>query len=284
MSDGFSLIDIKGISEPLTKLIESVSKGIGALYEPTGKVRNAKAEAKASLILAKANAQVDAVSLRALERMNYREIRRQNNIDAIVIGAAEYLPNEVSVQEVDEDWIVNFFDLGQDIGNVEMQKIWSKLLAGEVARPGSFKPRTLQAVKSLTPEEANLFTRLCSFSFLMDDGSRVLPVFSTGFYEFVRVNGFTTDNETHLKDIGLLNNGFIWYGAQEDDPDKVFLDYFSDSYYIVPESSDKRLDVAYTKVFPFTGVGCELASIAGAQPDKEYIKVLCDELAIFPAV
>lgn len=34
---GFSLVDMKGISEPLTKLIDSVSKGIGLIYEPTKK-------------------------------------------------------------------------------------------------------------------------------------------------------------------------------------------------------------------------------------------------------
>ena len=47
-------IDIKPLAEPLKKLIDSVSKGIGRLYKPTGIVREAKAQAQANLILAHA--------------------------------------------------------------------------------------------------------------------------------------------------------------------------------------------------------------------------------------
>nr|WP_314642365.1 DUF2806 domain-containing protein [uncultured Pseudomonas sp.] len=276
MTEGFSLIDLKGVSEPLTKLIESVCKGIGALYEPTGKIRNAKAEAKAMLILAEAGAQVDSVTLRALERISHQEIRRQNNIDAIVKGAVEYLPSEVSPQEVDEDWVVNFFDLGQDIGNAEMQKIWSKLLAGEVAQPGSFKARTVQAVKSLSVEDANLFTLLCEFSFITDGDERIFPVFSHQFFNYVRANGLSTKGETHLQSIGLLNSGTIWYGASESE-DKIYLQYFTEEYYASPKPSKKTVDQVYMQGFPFTEIGKELANIAGAQPNRKYIDLLCGD-------
>ncbi|WP_392887801.1 DUF2806 domain-containing protein [Pseudomonas migulae] len=274
MTEGFSLIDLKGVSEPLTKLIESVSKGIGVLYEPTGKIRNAKAEAEAMLILAEAGEKVESVALRALGRISHQEVRRQNNIDAIVKGAVEYLPSEVSAQQIEEDWIVNFFDLGQDIGNAEMQRIWSKILAGEVAQPGSFKSRTVQAVKSLSLEDANLFTLLCEFSFVTDGDERIFPVFSHDFFNFVRANGLSTKAETHLQSIGLLNSGTIWYGATRSE-DKIYLQYFTEEYYASPKPSKKTVDKVFMQGFPFTEIGRELANIAGAQPRKEYIDLLC---------
>lgn len=81
MSDvGFSIVDLKGVSEPLTKLIDSVSRGIGAIYEPLYRLRIAKAEAKAMLILAAAEEDVSDIALRASLRVGFREIRRQNNI------------------------------------------------------------------------------------------------------------------------------------------------------------------------------------------------------------
>ncbi|CAI8825095.1 DUF2806 domain-containing protein [Pseudomonas sp. IT-P395] len=281
MADGLSLIDLKGVSEPLTKLIESVSKGIGALYEPTGKVRNAKAEAKAMLILAKAGEKVDSVTLRALERVSHQEIRRQNNIDAIVKGAVEYLPGEVSSEEVNEDWVVNFFNLGQDIGNAQMQKIWSRLLAGEVAQPGSFKSRTVQAVKSLSVDDANLFTLLCEFSFVTDGDERVFPVFSHEFFNYVRANGLSTKAETHLQSIGLLNSGVIWYGATRSE-DKIYLRYFSENYYTSPKPSKKTVNKVFMQAFPFTEIGRELANIAGGRPNKEYINLLRRDGCIYP--
>lgn len=274
MTEGFSLIDLKGVSEPLTKLIESVSKGIGVLYEPTGKIRNAKAEAEAMLIMAEAGEKVESVALRALGRISHQEVRRQNNIDAIVEGAVEYLPSEVSAQQIEEDWIVNFFDLGQDIGNAEMQRIWSKILAGEVAQPGSFKSRTVQAVKSLSVEDANLFTLLCEFSFVTDGDERIFPVFSHDFFNFVRANGLSTKAETHLQSIGLLNSGTIWYGATRSE-DKIYLQYFTEEYYASPKPSKKTVDKVFMQGFPFTEIGGELANIAGAQPRKEYIDLLC---------
>jgi hypothetical protein len=32
---------------------------------------------------------------------------------------------------------------------------------GEVARPGSFAPRTLSVVRDLTKDDANIFTKVC---------------------------------------------------------------------------------------------------------------------------
>ncbi|MEY9333164.1 hypothetical protein ABH911_003475 [Pseudomonas protegens] len=277
MSDGFSLIDLKGISKPITKLIDSVSKGIGAIYEPVSKVRNAKAEAKAMLILAEAQNAVGDVSSRALERVNYREIRRQNNIDSIVKGAVGVLPSQVSTEEVDEDWIVNFFDLAQDVGNAEMQKIWSKLLAGEVSKPGSYSPRTLNVVKSLTPKDAHMFTTLCGFSFLIKNGSyfdRVFPVFSYDTILFVRANGVSVAVETHLMNIGLLSSVNLWYGPNERGSKKVHLKYFSEEYYTVPDVEEEDDEFASLQAFSFTDVGEELFHISGAEPNAEFIKVL----------
>jgi len=281
MTEGFSLIDLKGASEPLTKLIDSVSKGIGALYEPAGKIRNAKAEAKAMLILAEAQEQVDTITIRALQRVNHREIRRQNNIDSIVKGAVEFLPDTVAKKEVDEDWMVNFFDLGQDIGNAEMQKIWSKLLAGEVAKPGRFKSRTVQAVKSLSVEDANLFTNLCEFSFLIDSEDWIFPIFGNDFYKYIRSNGLTTNAEMHLKNIGLLSNEKIWYGGR-DKSSNISLKYFSEDFYSSPKSNKEKESPVFLQAFTFTEIGKELASIAGGKPDSEYIKLLCNKEHIHP--
>ena len=62
MTNGFSLIDLKGISEPVSKLIDSVSKGMGVLYAPRGKIKAAKAEAEAMVILAEAKQKVDEIT------------------------------------------------------------------------------------------------------------------------------------------------------------------------------------------------------------------------------
>lgn len=246
-------------------------------------------------ILAEAKEKVDALTYRALERVTHQEIRRQENIDTIVRGAVDYLPLEVSPVEVDSDWLVNFFNLGQDVSSAEMQSIWSKLLAGEVARPGSFKARTLQTVKSMSVEEANLFTALCGFSFVVGD-DWALPMFSHEFFNFIRSNGLSTTEELHLKYIGLLSADVVYYGTFRSDG-KIPLQYHSTQYLAHPEPADDftvetdgelveemdvEMDGAYIKAFPFTETGMELVSIAGGKPNLKYIKVLRKDGCIEP--
>jgi len=232
------------------------------------------------LILAEAEHQANEIGLRAYERVSYREIRRQNNIDAIVEGAAGYLPEEVSPEDVNEDWIVNFFELSQDIGNADMQQIWSKILAGEVNKPGSFTPRTLQVVKSLTKEEAQAFTTLSSFAFSVGKYHYALPILSYSFYEFIRSNGLSATMETHLKNIGLLSHSKVYFDADEEQPEQVSLRYFSNDYYTcpTPEEESGTVDLC---CFPFTEIGSELASISGAEPNKDYIDVLLNNEVIY---
>ncbi|ETK18185.1 hypothetical protein H097_12808, partial [Pseudomonas sp. FH4] len=139
---------------------------------------------------------------------------------------------------------------------------------------GSFS--TVQAVKSLSVDDANLFTLLCSFSFVTDGEDRIFPLFSHKFFNYIRANGLTTKVETHLKSIDLLNSGTIWYSATRSE-DKVNLQYFSKQYYASPAPSKETVDKVYIQAFPFTEIGRELANIAGGQPNKEFIEMLCEE-------
>ena len=161
MSDS-PLIDLK-LTEPLTKLIETVGNGIGVLYEPTRIRRKARADADAIKILAAGRIQAQGLEARAQTRLHHIELRRQKNIEAIVQQAAYQMPKEVSSKPVDEDWVADFFGACQDVGNDNLQSLWARLLAGEVTSPGSFSRRTLHAVKMMTKEDANLFTKLAGF-------------------------------------------------------------------------------------------------------------------------
>ena len=46
------IVNLEKLSEPLTKLVEVISKGVGTLYAPFGTIRQAKADAEATIIVA----------------------------------------------------------------------------------------------------------------------------------------------------------------------------------------------------------------------------------------
>ncbi len=155
----------KALSAPVTKLIEVIAAGCGRAYEPTGIRRNALAQGDALVIMEEAKARANEVSVRAAQRLLAVEERRQENIESIAVEAQKRLSPQVSTDPVDPDWVARFFSECQDVGNVEMQAVWGRLLADEVARPGSFSKRTLSIVKNLEPEEAQNFNLLCRSTF-----------------------------------------------------------------------------------------------------------------------
>ena len=97
------------------------------------------------------------------QRIQFQEEKRQANIGSVVRNAASELGDgEVQDHEVDHDWTARFFSDVQDVSTEEMQKLWGKILAGEVGRPGNTSIKTLGILKNLDKAVATLFGKLCS--------------------------------------------------------------------------------------------------------------------------
>ena len=97
------------------------------------------------------------------QRIQFQEEKRQANIGSVVRNAASELEDgEVQDHEVDHDWTARFFNDVQDVSSEEMQKLWGRILAGEVERPGTTSIKTLGVLKNLDKAVAALFGKLCS--------------------------------------------------------------------------------------------------------------------------
>ena len=174
----------EAMKEPIVKLIEVCHSGIGKLYEPTHIKRVAKSRAEEIKIISNAirenldlpskyiegNFELDAMQYEELYtrmhlRLDYQEICKQNNIETVILGAANCLNKieSVSPEPVDKDWIVRFFNIVSDISNEKMQIIWSKILAGEIESPGSFTLRTLDVLRNISQKEAEIFVKIANY-------------------------------------------------------------------------------------------------------------------------
>ena len=270
----FSLVDLGRISKPACKLIDAISSAAGILYEPTRIRRRAKAEADAMIVLAEARGQAQDIEWRAARRLMARETRRQRNIETIVTAAVEQLPDAVSEDRVDEDWIFQFFEHCQDIGEKQMQAVWAKLLAGEVARPGRFSLRTLGVVKELREEDANLFTLFCT-SVWHHDG-RALPIFPLPHNACLRLLRLPTGAFLQLQSFGLIltyqlgahGRGFTIPAAELKD-----LAYYGKRHSLTLPKNKRDLSLGNATL---TDVGRELFPIAGSPPSEEYRQMMVD--------
>jgi len=200
-----TLGDLTGLSKPLTKLVEVVAQGIGAVYNPHGTIRQAKADAKASLILADADIQKRELLERAFTRIAHVEIARQENIERIVEIAQQKLPPEVDPAPVQQDWINHFFSSVQDVSSEDLQKIWGKVLAGEVAHPGAYARRTIEFLKTVSAEEAEVLRKVLSVCFT-DPGGWHFFFEDRATLAAVRAKVGNIDWQRHLIDIGLVSS------------------------------------------------------------------------------
>jgi hypothetical protein len=212
---------------------------------------------------------VQEVEARAVERLRKRESRRQRNIESITIKALEALPppDQVAEQPVSEDWTTRFFEECQDISDEQMQQIWARIMAGEVARPGSFSPRTLGIVRDLTKQDATHFANLCRFVWVIPGAGfaavihdherpeiaeadinfvRLMHLTSIGLIEFNNVIGFKI--KTPLRQITVSYCGRIHQLKSVDDKERIF-------------------DLGQVL---FTAVGRELAKVANASGNEHY--------------
>jgi len=260
----FSLIDLSALSEPACKLIETVSQCIGTLYEPTRIRRKAKAEADAALILAEADAERQALLKRAAHRLAIQEVRRQKNIESIIDKAVKSLPETVSNEPVDPDWVSRFFDECKDVSNEELQKIWGRLLSGEVATPGTCSRKTLAILKDLTPNDANIFNNLCNLTW-SERNNLFLPYkggikIGNQFGEY----GIIYNDLLHLDNLGLIHcDNSIVIELKNGD----MLEYYGLKHICNPVPHNLMLIIA---ALPLTTPGIELHSIINAKPDSSY--------------
>ena len=132
------------------------------------------------------------------QSIEFQGRKRIANSRSVIEDAANDLSDkEVVDHEPDPDWTARFFDCVQDVSSEDMQKIWAKILSGEVESPGRTSLRTLDTLRNMTKKDAETFGNLCDFVIRGD----------FVFYEdsVKDVESLRYANLLHLQDCGLVN-------------------------------------------------------------------------------
>lgn len=198
--------DLAGLSEPLTRLIEVISQGVGEVSRPYLVRKNADAKAYEIRAIAGALKEVAerhqlpaifkdgeiemwqrtedrTLSLEALDyeirsarRLGYQQRKRQDNVERITAVAAAELSQqtEVADERPDDDWINRFFRSAEDISSEQMQELWGRILSGEVTKPGSYSLKTLEFMKNITKSDADLIVEMAKLA-VFYSGTAILP-------------------------------------------------------------------------------------------------------------
>ena len=200
-----------GLTNPATMLIEKVSNALGRHFDPRQTVRMAEAEAKANRIraISEAETEIEVAGLRhrAAERFIYEEMKMQSNMEDITQKAIPRLTDNAEPEKIEDDWITNFYDKNRIVSDDQMQDLWAKILAGEANNPGSFSRKTVNMVADLEKRDAELFTNLCRFVWVINGNIRplVFDVHSPIYNQF----GINFDSIGQLETLGFVHHSGV---------------------------------------------------------------------------
>jgi hypothetical protein len=197
-----------------------------------------------------------------VHRFLKEEAKKQSNIEDITQKALPLLETKSSPQNVEDDWITNFFDKCRIVSDEDMQRLWSGVLAGEANKPGAYSKRTVNLLADLDKSDAQLFTHLCDFVWLIEGPVPLVFDVQGGVYNR---HGIDFESLSHLESLGLIQftniHGFLRIGL----PKRTTAFYHGRPVELTfPNNEENQLTAGRV---PLTRAGEELATVCSSIQD-----------------
>lgn len=300
---------ISGIPAPIQRnLLKSLGRLLTAAVDvPVAKLEGIAAETRAtteariaslsasSKKLAKEIAVPVAYVEAASEKFARQIVNERLNVDRITLTAVEQLKNsptsnvEGEVSEIDEDWLNSFEAFAKNLSSQKMQNLFGKILAGEIQKPGSFSPKTLQVVTHLSQDVAALFQTVCSLCIYKSDNeegiweARVVEVDGAAGSNGLSAYGLNYRLLTLLMEHGLVKPDL---GATHNYADSIiknnaatFFAYQGRQRVLQPTSDANPPDSLPIAGVALTRTGRELLSIVDFTPNTAFESALTNYFA-----
>lgn len=283
----------KVLVEPTMKLLDMVGSAIGTAYKPRHKRKMADATAHEINVIADAMRNAadmpvmyneDGVAIntedfqrlmqRAGTRLALQETIKQHNIESVVDNAYELLKKEetCSGEPVEQGWITRFFDSVADVSDEDLQKLWGKVLAGEIKQPRSYSLRTLETLKNLSKYEAELFQKILPY---IITANRNLIL--TSDTKILEKYGLTYEEMITLDECGLINSSALLSINQlVSNTEHIFL-HNSSKLILVKGLNTDEVEISIG-VFCLTRAGQELFNILNDISNDEYFYDFAEEI------
>ena len=261
---------MENLAKPADTLIKKVSNAVGGLFAPYQIKRIAKAEAEAALIKKQSEIEITDLNRRAVHRWIEEESQRQKNIEDVTAKALPKLNENAKPDSIEDDWLVNFFNKSRSVSDNEMQELWSRILAGEANVPGTYSKRTVNLLSGLDKAEAELFTRLCGFVWVIE--RQLTPLVLSNEAKIYNRHGINFASLSHLDSIGLIQFGqMMGLGISLPKRSSVAYYYGRPLALVLPRHDD-TISVGTVML---TRTGKELVPLCNSRPVKgfwEYVK------------
>lgn len=274
---------------PINKLIDTVRAATWTYYQPRHVVKMADAHAKAISAIAEAerlnpdtgvhtqvegltvsNLDPQSVEYRARVRNECSIIKRQVNLENVLKYAEEEINQKsfVSPEPVAQDWTNRFIGIVEEVSDEDIQRVWAKILAGEVETPNSYSKRTLEVLANMSRKEAAVFEKVAPYILCLEDDYYLIDCTEIDS-DF---NLPKTSDILILQDAMIINSSLISIHAKTQEEEKAF--FYTKEYAsrLVPCGDGQG--GGYVRAYKLTNAGKELLSIIQTDSDLKSMKML----------
>lgn len=275
--------EIKKLAEARAEEMKIISKAVKDNFLLTGRIEYSdKGVAITSpKELPQTNAPIEIptppLNLRTQSRLDFKEAKKQLNLESVTAYAVEELKDEppVTNEPVDENWKTRFFNIAEEVSNEEMQALWGRILAGEIKKPKSYSLRTLELLKNLSKEEAECFIKFGQFAIHSSRISFIINFKNEKILE--KKYRLTFKDRLLLEELGLLTANdlqFLVHETKENASQSVF----KISNICVVVIKDINIPQQQVPALVFTKIGQELLQLIETKPEFDYIQLLASKI------
>jgi hypothetical protein len=281
------------------KLLEVIDRHLGDRSRPSQIVKEAAAQSDAMRLLAEGERDAEKIRrgeldievppdlrqlpVRAAEpaqqltygeqiavRIVHQELRREQNLEKIAYYTSKEAGSCSVAHEgdLDDEWLTQFFKNAQDVSTDQLQRLWARLLAGEIRSPGSYSIDTIDFLRRMTSARARQIQQIGPYIFVnnMIIITEFLTNQSWGRLEFW----------LELDNLGIVNRDLTntFKSARPDRFDNTFP--YGDKVLIC--KSDARDKTIKMKIYRLTRLGAEILSLGRFDHDYQYLMSIGQEI------
>lgn len=181
--------------------------------------------------------------------------------------------------KISEGWFSRVLRDAEDVSDEEVRDLYARILAGEIARPGTFSLRTLSVLRDLDRDTARIFETVLKSLWKED----ALPVY--GKWPAYQETGITYTHILALREAGLLasaDNLFIAITKTADVHDRWYVPYSNEAAFAVRVAVEPLLPPGRSAppvpqslsipVYRLSAAGKELSLLPARQADDGHMQ------------
>ena len=225
---------------------------------------------------------------RANKRNRLCHLRKQQNIEQVIQKTLTYCANHDFKAKTDHDWFNRYIGLAEEVSNPTMQDLWAKILAGELARPGSFSYKALKIFRDMSIIDAKLLSKACSLA-IKDVSKKNIRLISGSYRQPSLFNFFDKNRQVQVNlshfglnyaDLLTLAENHLIYMQESESNVMSKEEKLNFSFNGLPLKLSAKKDKVNLQFYKFTPFGTELANLITDKANDEFFTYLKKQLSL----